>query len=213
MNLDSIKIFCINLESRPDRWAICETEFFKWELRVERFLAIPDHNPKRSRAQSVGAILELAEMDNLTSVLILEDDVEFIHLERCPEPPTMCDLYYLGYTHFPRSKITVDGQWLRLNRDCDGCHAIIYMPQVYYEISSTHTGSVSALTEYRTGDEYLGRVFQPRGMVYCPNPPVAIQRNGRSNMADDPLRHLAREVTMVQYNQLAVPLGAKPILE
>tara|TARA_R110002051_G_scaffold325707_1_gene430352 strand:+ start:5588 stop:6367 length:780 start_codon:yes stop_codon:yes gene_type:complete len=80
------KIYCINLDSRPDKWAVVQKEFEKWGILdiVERFPAIAVYNSAglttaSGCAQSHLQIIRDAKKDKLDNVLILEDDVEFIN--------------------------------------------------------------------------------------------------------------------------------------
>jgi len=79
------KIYCINLDRRPDRWEHASEQFQKFGINVERFSAI-DHeeldnippNIKRGAyacTLSHCEIIEKCKNDNVENVLIFEDDV------------------------------------------------------------------------------------------------------------------------------------------
>jgi len=79
------KIYCMNLDSRPDKWALCEEEFKKYNILdiVERFPAIAVYNSvgmttAHGCAKSHLSIIENAKKDKLDNVLILEDDLYFL---------------------------------------------------------------------------------------------------------------------------------------
>jgi GR25 family glycosyltransferase involved in LPS biosynthesis len=109
------RIYCINLDSRPDRWEECLKQFESNGLAVERFIATPGDqidfpvNVKKNEAGLIlthKKILEDAISNEYKSILILEDDVEFIEnfLERFEEAqkdvPPHWDALYFGGNHF-----------------------------------------------------------------------------------------------------------------
>ena len=87
------KIYCINLDSRTDRWDECQQMFSKYNLEVERFSAFEPNveatccisNKKFSLIRTHREIIKICRENGLNNVLIFEDDVEF------------CD-YLPGYT-------------------------------------------------------------------------------------------------------------------
>jgi len=117
------KIYCINLDRRKDRWELCEKEFEKHNLIVERFSAI-EGNPNKIETHltdgGVGCtlshleVIKLSQSLNLKNVLILEDDVEFIdnlneHFNNYyRQIPINWGLLYLGGNHngIPLRRIT-----------------------------------------------------------------------------------------------------------
>lgn len=80
-------IYCINLDKRSDRWEECLAQFEKHNLTVERFSGIDgsmiENNTKLADGE-LGVLkthIELikdAKEKGYKSILILEDDVEFI---------------------------------------------------------------------------------------------------------------------------------------
>ena len=106
------KIYCINLDSRPDRYAECLVEFEKNNMIVERVSAI-DGGKIFSEGMNYNAgnhglllthikIIEDAIRNNYKSILILEDDVTFINDSNekfnrvISSLPNNWDLLYLG---------------------------------------------------------------------------------------------------------------------
>lgn len=105
------RIYCINLDSRTDRWERSTEIFNNMNLEVTRHSANDGsaHNSEsRVNRGEVGClwshreILQQAEDENLGPILILEDDIEFVrgfdHLfekywERTPQD---WDMLYLG---------------------------------------------------------------------------------------------------------------------
>lgn len=86
---------CINLDRRTDRWEECQQEFSKWNLNnIHRISAIDKNNIskdfpdvyKNASYRNFGnigllltniQILEYAQKQNYSSILIMEDDVYF----------------------------------------------------------------------------------------------------------------------------------------
>jgi GR25 family glycosyltransferase involved in LPS biosynthesis len=107
------KIYCVNLERRPERWDICKEVFSQYNINVERYEAVDGTKHDRVGKMSHGEvgcllshlnILKKCKEDNVSNVLILEDDVEFcsnfdkLFSEYIKEVPEW-DILYLGATH------------------------------------------------------------------------------------------------------------------
>lgn len=69
-----MKILCINLDSRPDRWEKVQAEFDRIGLVVERFAACTGNNRVRAFNKSVYECMKSAGGEDL---LIFEDDTAF----------------------------------------------------------------------------------------------------------------------------------------
>ena len=97
-------IVCINLYRRKDRWEESKREFESIGIldRVLRFSAIEHENPCIGNHLSHARILELANYNGYTNVLIFEDDVNFFPnaLENLTKSlndiPSNWDMIYLG---------------------------------------------------------------------------------------------------------------------
>lgn len=72
--------YCINLEERPDRWALMQNEFERLGIqkKVNRFKAIKHQRGSIGCNLSHKKIVEIAKSKNLKNVLIFEDDCEFV---------------------------------------------------------------------------------------------------------------------------------------
>ena len=106
------KIYCINLDSRPDRYNECLREFKKLNIDVQRVSGINGKLYFRPGLNlSAGAygllltnirIIEDAIMNEHKNILVLEDDVKFIDIfykifnEKITLLPNDWDLLYLG---------------------------------------------------------------------------------------------------------------------
>lgn len=106
------KIYCINLDTRLDKWNECLIEFQKLNIEVERFPAI-NGNPIFNIGMNLTAgayglmlthqeIMKEVVLKNYKNVLILEDDVMFINdfysyfFDKIKFLPDDWDFLYLG---------------------------------------------------------------------------------------------------------------------
>lgn len=80
------KIYCINLDRRPDRWENCKLLFEREKLDVDRFSAIDKTKIKNDSKITDGQlaclsshwnILNKAKKEGFNKILVFEDDVEF----------------------------------------------------------------------------------------------------------------------------------------
>lgn len=111
------RIFCINLDSRPDRWEDATKEFSKHSLCVERIPGIEGAKmnldfPPEIKEGAVGCALsqffciKYAKQLGLNSFLLLEDDIQFdedlqVNFSKIvKEVPDDWDMLYLGGQHF-----------------------------------------------------------------------------------------------------------------
>lgn len=112
-------IYCVNLDARTDKWLICNVEFDKHELVVQRWpaavgTALPRH-PKLMPGEvgclkSHEMILRDIIEQKYKRVLVLEDDVEFVpnvqnrFSDVVDMIPERWDMLYLGGSHLNEPK-------------------------------------------------------------------------------------------------------------
>jgi GR25 family glycosyltransferase involved in LPS biosynthesis len=111
------RIFCVNLDSRPDRWKSAVEEFEKHSLQVERIPGIDGSKmnldfPPEIKEGAVGCALsqffaiKYAKQLGLNNFFLLEDDIQFedninnIFDEYVKEVPEDWDMLYLGGQHY-----------------------------------------------------------------------------------------------------------------
>jgi GR25 family glycosyltransferase involved in LPS biosynthesis len=109
--------FCINLDSRKDRWVEVQKQFKKNNLVVERISAIEGAKlnldfPPEIKEGAVGCslsqlfVMKMANQLKLKNYLVLEDDVEFVEnfcekFDQIKDQiPDDWDMLYLGGQHF-----------------------------------------------------------------------------------------------------------------
>lgn len=111
------RTFCINLDSRPDRWEDAQKEFARHSLKVERVPGIEGAKmnldfPPEIKEGAVGCALsqffciKYAKQLGLHTFLLLEDDIQFddnineLYNQYILEVPPNWDMLYLGGQHF-----------------------------------------------------------------------------------------------------------------
>jgi glycosyl transferase family 25 len=75
-------VYYINLEERVDRKIFVETELTKMKWKYERFNAIKNDRGILGCGLSHLAVIEIAKEKNLDYVVIVEDDIQFLHPEK-----------------------------------------------------------------------------------------------------------------------------------
>jgi GR25 family glycosyltransferase involved in LPS biosynthesis len=109
------KIYCINLDRRPDRWSECEDIFNKMDLKVERFSACDGqlintgygkvYNGELGGTISHTRMIKHIKDQELDKVLILEDDIEFCNnfednfKNAVKDLPDEWDMFFFGGNH------------------------------------------------------------------------------------------------------------------
>lgn len=154
------KIYCINLDSRPDRWRYVGDHFNKFGLKngVERFSAIDVRSDPALRKHetllkdnfsllamcgcmlSHRKIIESAKRSDLDNVLIFEDDVKILEsnigdVGRSLSELTELDwdIFYLGATYLFTLK-AVGLHLINVPNGAYATHAIAYNSSVFDQI-------------------------------------------------------------------------------
>lgn len=104
------KIYCINLDRRPDRWKRCQEIFAKHNLEVERVSAVDGRTLGKTDLppgalgvlRTALGIIKQAKEHGYRNILIFEDDIELEDdfsakfAEYIPQVPDDWQLIYLG---------------------------------------------------------------------------------------------------------------------
>ncbi len=180
-------IYCINLDTRPDRWQAMLIRFEALGIahRVRRFRAIPTpDNHHAGCALSHRGIIETAARQKLKSVLILEDDTIFLDdtlscLSRSiAELRTRpWNLFYLGGHQWGTDGNLVEGcQHLKTPALISCSHAIGINNQAFAgilaDVPVDQTGMEIFLRTYQGIDQYFS---QATGGLFLASPAVASQ--------------------------------------
>lgn len=178
IKLDELKVFCINLDDRKDRWGDVQQEVKKIGVEIERFPAI-----KHKRGHT-GCILSHIEIWNMAKDLgvwmTIEDDILFLDNARenlegaISQLPENWDMLYLGATlNQPLDRVT--DNLLRLKKGWT-THGIIYNNQ---------NGVVDFILDgmdWFKVDVFISNIVQEKFNCYMCYPMVATQRPGHSDI-------------------------------
>jgi hypothetical protein len=189
MNQYFDRIYCLNQDSRPDRWQQAQEEFARIGMQVERFASIPADQPYKSFCLSQYGMLRQFLSSSSDTLLALEDDVvfrnpEFLQLS-IDALPANWDILYLGANitegvfgikENPPTKCDWTNKLYRVRRAWTS-HAIAYRRPVIETIVREYP-----VTEYQMYDDWLSRNILDRHNCYVVNPMIAWQRPGISDL-------------------------------
>jgi glycosyl transferase family 25 len=177
------KVYCINLDRRPDRWQQVSEQFTKHNLQVERFAAIdwklagvpPIVAPTLSHYQ----VIQKAKAEGINDVLIFEDDAVLhehfiLWLNICKAHlPDNWDMLYLAGSH--RNKpVPVNEHIYRVSHSFTS-HAYI-LPDTMYDIV------LEKLKDLQEPADCFYVELQKQYNCYVTNPPLAWQRGDFSDV-------------------------------
>lgn len=202
------KIYCINLDERPDRWEQVLNEFKKVGIEnVERFSAVKHEKGAIGCRESHLNIIKKAKEEKLNNVLIFEDDVFFIDdnikfISKTLEDLKNIDwdLFYLG--------ATVDPNVGFMNKITDNIFKTNFAYTTHaYAINSKIFDKILDQAPYHPIiDVFYCRNIVPMGKSFIMNPMVAIQQEGYSNIE----KHQADYGWMVDFfNKIKTKSGIK----
>ena len=189
-NLYFDKKYCINIDSRTDRWAQVQAECAREGFEVERYAACVDDHRVLAFNGSQFSVLCRAYQESKGSTLILEDDCVFkntMHLHYAMnELPPDWEVLYLGGnilgmdTHPFRPPIRHSAHLFKL-ADCWQTHAMVY--------SRAGLEHITENFKWDNGyayDEWLRQNILPRGKSFIIAPQIAYQRPGWSDLWNCP---------------------------
>ena len=205
------KIFCINLDSRKDRWEKCleKFAFLGIEGKVERFPALTlahltDIPPKtRGRAGcalSHATILRKARELKLNNYLVLEDDFDLCYSpDEClkslqlsqEELPKEWNIFYLGgnltdeYGIFPLEKFT--NNLFKLN-SCHTTHSFAVNSNFYEALDKelpTEEDVLQWLTEKKAIDVHFSKDILHASQSFIPQKMLFIQQADFSDIENN----------------------------
>jgi len=138
------KIYCINLDSRPDRWEECLDEFKKIGIadQVERFPAAVLEPGNAGCTKSHYEIIKLCKENKFKNVLIFEDDVTFTNsdvlgaientISQLEAKNLVYDMIYLGgnLEQDTLRNYNIDSNLAKIS-SCKTTHAFLINESVY----------------------------------------------------------------------------------
>lgn len=189
------KIYCINLERRSDRWEECLNEFSKHNLIVDRYNAIDGNdiesvsglsNSQIATVHSHLEVLKKAKKDNLSNVLVLEDDIEFhedfdsIFDKWNLEIPEDWDIIFFGGNHAANNPWS-PGELKKISEHvykvthCLALHCYAVKNTVYDKL-------ISVLSEFNNPADNAIAKIQKEVNCYVIRPHIAWQRPSHSDL-------------------------------
>ena len=168
-------VYCINLDTRPDRWQQAMGEFVAIGLadRVERVAAITHADPREGCRRSHLECVKRAAAAGAETALIFEDDVVFPHfsperlgrsLDRLRTIPDW-DLFYLG--------------GVVLSRPTERYGGLFRAPMAQSHAYAIHRRAFTAVERSRSPfDLWCAQTLKS----YCAQPLLAWQRDGLSDI-------------------------------
>jgi GR25 family glycosyltransferase involved in LPS biosynthesis len=201
-------IFCINLDSRPDRWEQCLNQFekLKIENKVQRFSAISFSHEDPSFKKNLGRagcclshieICKIAQKNKFKNYLVFEDDFDFLGNEKqiienlneyTNQLPVDWDLYYLGGNvneDYGYEAIEKFSNNLYKVNSCHTTHAFAMNEKFYDEFLNLMPNMESVfhwLNEHEAIDVFLSQYILNNHKCYINNPMLALQSAGFSNI-------------------------------
>jgi glycosyl transferase family 25 len=197
-NID--KIFCINLDSRTDRWQESIEEFKKLEIEdeVERISAANIQPGIIGCTKSHYECIKLAKERDYKNILVLEDDISFTSealnvlnnaFDQLDKHALQFEMLYLGANLRGEDNRLIDSN-LALISAAKTTHAYIINSSVYDIVLDTY-----ANCQWNDGidwhysnpdrlniDIFYMRMIQSRGNTYGVYPSVAEQRSSYSDL-------------------------------
>jgi len=206
------KVYCINLDSRIDRWDKAQKEFEKIGIKdlVQRISGhVPNDNllNKGERGCMISHIecLKDAKKNNYKNILIFEDDVIFTNqfVEKLKlsisELPLDWDLFYLGFC--PKdvnSKFDIHSKNLfRLKNDCYCTHSIAYNKKAIDYLFN----NFDVFIKESAYDIMLSKYIHPELKCFATNPPIAHQQ--LKSFSDISSNRNGYDWSLMIYNQIA----------
>lgn len=164
--MNKINFFCINLETRTDRWFRCEESFKQQNIEVTRWNATPLPENRRFGAWlSHREIIELAKRNSWEYVWVFEDDIKFLtshFIDQCDSAiQSLQDhdwyiLYFGGFiwTWWVAKREKGIRNLLRVQKLFEA-HAVIYHKSFYDIYLKKHPSSYSPeIPEYYLDGKY-----------------------------------------------------------
>lgn len=199
------KIYCINLDRRPDRWKQADAEFKKHNLQVERFSAVDGHAlPGKEHltlkpglygcTASHYLVIERAKYLRLKVIMVFEDDA-VLHPDfnnrlelLLADLPEDWHMVQLGGSHREAPTALPGTTYMRANKTLTS-HGYIIRETLYERM-------LAKLKPMQTPVDCVFAELQPNNKIYIPDPPLAWQRGGFSD-----IENRVMDYPWLKYNQ------------
>jgi len=179
-------IYCMNLESRTDRWEQTVEEVKKLgdKYKLIRFNAVANSkNPQLGNAQTILNVITFAKENNMEAILIGEDDMVLCEASKdawetgLSELPNDWDILSGGVYHTRNRKVVTPHLCSLL--DFCAMHFILISNTVYDQILSYETNNFG----YKNIDRFIGKLTTNGSIkTYVVWPMISSQRAGYSDL-------------------------------
>lgn len=175
--MDYPKTFVITLKGKKDRKKYVKTHLYRRNLKFNFYEAELNSNPKRGCLESHLNVIKNSIENEYDSIMILEDDIKFIHFKKqLPRPPDDWDMLYLGGT--VHRIIDKSPPWTKMT--CWTTHAYIINLK-----NKDLVNDILKMEEYEQEiDRFYLEVIHPKYNCYMIDPMIAIQKGGYSSIEE-----------------------------
>ena len=192
------KIYCINLDSRPDRWQESLIEFEKLGLDVERVAGYQMSPGIAGCSKSHLECIKLAKINGYKNVLVLEDDITFhsdifeqtltFAMEQLEKNKLEYDMLYFSANLYGTGNTLIDDNLAKIKSAKAG-HAYVVSKNVYDtiidafrdidwgDLNNWHHGNPN-----RMNMDTWYKNIQQLGNTYGIYPSIAEQRKSLSDL-------------------------------
>jgi hypothetical protein len=176
------KIYCINLDSRPERWKDALTEFSKAGIqdRVERISGVICEDPHEGCARAHLKVIEQAKRLGLSNCLIFEDDLWIIPEEMDSLHAAVEEIEQLDWDLFYIGGTTV-GPAYQVSPHLAKATAV-YSTQSYAIHSRLYDVVLNSWRPPTFYDIFLAREIAPVYQCFFSIPIIAFQKTGYSDI-------------------------------
>lgn len=196
------KIYCINLDSRADRWSLFLKELDRIQLTgCEKFKGFEMTSGQHGHAKSYCSLIDLCLAQPHNNYLLLEDDVLFMG-----EPAEVVDALSLAFSELPENYDALYLGGTLCNNYVDtpivnysthlyklysafATHAVVFSYKGLEKIRSSFSASTDWWKELLLGkadsyttDVYLAENFLPKNNCYITKKMLCSQRPNYSNI-------------------------------
>lgn len=170
------RVFCISLKNRMDRRKKIKKHMKKRKIPFNFFNAIKNtQNPAQGCLDSHLRIIQNAKKNNLSCVMIIEDDCFFEKKPILETPPHDWDMLYLGGNLEEVIDKQEDKEWYRMR--CWTTHSYIIRNTIYDKV-------IKELQEYKFEiDRYYCENIHKEFKCYMSEPQITRQLEGYSDIA------------------------------
>lgn len=172
-----MKIFCINLKRRKDRWQKISRILKIANIKTERFEAIEDIKfPHYWCTLSHRKIIEIASKEKYPHVVVFEDDMNLYEKKMFLEKLDTCisslppdwHILYLGYSHSRHLTLERINPYIYKINNVLWTWSIVYGQNCYAELlrkipkNRRSQESSTFIDGYKTIDEFLAKNYQKK---------------------------------------------------